>query len=60
MICDLDNPYILIHEKKLFWSAGYVACFGISGSIRSSSLIIAEDVEERLWQLWLLTNYGVA
>lgn len=45
MICDLDNPYILIHEKKL---SGLQAMLPVLESVVQSGrplLIIAEDVE---------------
>ncbi|MSO89955.1 MAG: chaperonin GroEL [Rhodospirillaceae bacterium] len=45
MICDLENPYILLHEKKL---SGLQAMLPLLESVVQSSrplLIIAEDVE---------------
>ncbi len=45
MVCELDNPYILIHEKKL---SGLQAMLPVLESVVQSGrplLIIAEDVE---------------
>ena len=45
MIAELDQPYILIHEKKLSGAAADAAVAGERGAVGAPLLIIAEDVE---------------
>jgi len=41
----LEDPYILIHEKKIFVDEGPAAAAGAGGAGRQALLIIAEEVE---------------
>ena len=45
MVCDLDKPYILIHEKKLSSAKDLIPILGKVAESGSSLLIIAEDIE---------------
>ena len=45
MVCDLDKPYILIHEKKLSSAKDLIPILGKVAESGSSLLIIAEAIE---------------
>ena len=53
----LDDPLILLHEKKISIDEGPAAAAGADGASSGASLlIVAEDVEARRWPRWWSTS----
>ena len=52
----LEEPYILLTDKKIAAIQDILPILEKVVQSGKSLLIIAEDVEGKLWQLWLSTN----
>jgi len=50
MIAELEDPYILLHEKKLSGLQAILPMLEACGAVGQAVVIIAEDVEARRWR----------